>query len=231
MTFLLILLQCLELNFSYEISSRAAEITNEVNAPSSSNIVSGCSAPLDVWFSGYSEPIADFYQYFVSLGTDTISSTRSDQLRYTFTDNGVYSVTFRATYDTCVVDTSMTIIISESMLRVPNVFTPNGDGKNDEFRVLYRSLREFHIWVYDRWGKQVYHSDNPAVGWDGRVGGSPCAPGAYFYVIHALGNDAPRDAKFGSKIAYNQKLKSTDPEVLNSLIGVYRLTGDINLLR
>jgi gliding motility-associated-like protein len=110
------------------------------------------------------------------------------------------------------------------MLTVPNTFTPNGDGANDEFRVVYRSIKEFHMWVYNRWGKLVYKTDNPDKGWDGNINGRPAAEGAYYYVIRALGTDA--EGKYQWKPLYNKALKKQEVP-----LGVYQLSGDINLLR
>jgi len=121
----------------------------------------------------------------------------------------------------------VSVQISESYLAVPNVFTPNGDGKNDEFRVAYRSLKEFHCWVYNRWGKLVYEWTDPAKGWDGTINGRPAAEGAYYYVIRALGTDAAKNAEYSSKISYTKKKLKAD----ESVIGIYQMSGDINLLR
>ncbi|NPA36815.1 MAG: T9SS type B sorting domain-containing protein [Chlorobi bacterium] len=79
------------------------------------------------------------------------------------------------------------IVIFESDLQVPNVFTPNGDGINDEFRVAYRSLKKYRIDIYNRWGRRVYSSTQPGLGWDGTIGKGQAAPGVYFYVIEAEG--------------------------------------------
>ena len=129
----------------------------------------------------------------------------------------------------CTSDSVETVInISESYLRVPNVFTPNGDGHNDEFRVAYRSLREFHCWVYNRWGKLVYQWSDPDKGCDGMIGGRPAAEGAYFYVIRAMGTDAAKNASYvGLKAVYQKRKTNSDA----SVIGVYQLSGDINLIR
>ncbi len=75
----------------------------------------------------------------------------------------------------------------ESELDVPNVFTPNGDGINDEFRVAYRSIKKFEMVVFNRWGRKVYESDDPKKGWKGKVGGKTGAPGVYFYNIKGVG--------------------------------------------
>lgn len=100
-------------------------------------------------------------------------------------------------------------------------------GANDEFRVAYRSLREFHCWVYNRWGLLVYEWDDPAKGWNGTIGGKPAAEGAYYYVIRALGTDAAYDTQYMWKPSH-KKAQKKDPE---SRLGVYQLSGSINLLR
>jgi gliding motility-associated-like protein len=112
------------------------------------------------------------------------------------------------------------------MLKVPNVFTPNGDGSNDEFRVVYRSIREYDIRIYNRWGHLVYKSNDPAKGWDGTIHGRPAAESAYFYVIRAMGTDARKDAEYMLKPSYQKALKKQEFP-----LGVYQLSGSINLLR
>jgi gliding motility-associated-like protein len=80
----------------------------------------------------------------------------------------------------------------------PNAFTPNGDGKNDVFRMvgLYRNIN-FKMYVYDRWGKLLFQSDNMDVGWDGTSQGQKCPPGAYAWeaLISFIGNDITTNGK------------------------------------
>lgn len=67
---------------------------------------------------------------------------------------------------------------------VPTVFSPNGDGKNDVFRVLnikYQNVIEFR--VFNRWGTEVFRSQDAAQGWDGTYNGAPQDPGVYGYLI------------------------------------------------
>ncbi|MEI8280558.1 MAG: PKD domain-containing protein [Bacteroidota bacterium] len=67
---------------------------------------------------------------------------------------------------------------------VPSVFSPNGDGKNDVFRLLntkYMQLQEFR--VFNRWGEEVFNTLDPQIGWDGTYNGHPCDIGTYHYVI------------------------------------------------
>ena len=207
------------------------ERSNERNRPTSQTLITGSeySGPLEVAFYSNPTPAAQFYRWDIYKSTDRIVTRNDKDIRYVFSENGAYRVVCRVNNAYCTSDsTEVTVTISESYLAVPNVFTPNGDGKNDEFRVAYRSLKEFHCWVYNRWGKLVYEWTDPAKGWDGTINGKPAAEGAYFYVIRALGTDAAKDASYiGLKAVYKKK-KLNDP---TAVTGVYQLSGDINLLR
>ena len=207
------------------------EPSNERNRPTSQTLIQGSeySGPLEVAFYSNPTPAALYYQWSIYKSTEKIVSRNDQDIRYTFSEPGAYRVVCKVNNAVCESDSMETAVqISESYLAVPNVFTPNGDGKNDEFRVAYRSLREFHCWVYNRWGKLVYQWEDPAKGWDGTINGRPAAPGAYFYVIRALGTDAPKNASYiGIKAVYTKKKLNAD----ESVIGVYQMSGDINLLR
>jgi gliding motility-associated-like protein len=69
-------------------------------------------------------------------------------------------------------------------LSMPNSFTPNGDGKNDVFRIppaVTLDLDEFA--VFDRWGNTVFSTKDISKGWDGTWKGQPSAPGVYVYLV------------------------------------------------
>ncbi|MEO8760984.1 MAG: gliding motility-associated C-terminal domain-containing protein [Bacteroidia bacterium] len=71
---------------------------------------------------------------------------------------------------------------------VPNIFTPNNDGKNDTWSmIVINGLEIFDLQtnIYNRFGKQVFESTNTVQNWNGYnlYEGSLCSDGAYFYVI------------------------------------------------
>jgi gliding motility-associated-like protein len=71
-----------------------------------------------------------------------------------------------------------------SILVMPNAFTPDGDGKNDVFRIppsIGINMRSFII--FDRWGAQVFSTQNSAIGWDGTLDGHSQPPGVYVWTI------------------------------------------------
>lgn len=203
---------------------------NERNRPTSQTLIQGSeySGPLEVAFYSNPTPAAQFYKWSIYHSTELIVTRNDKDIRYTFSEPGSYRVVCSVNNATCASDSmEVTVAIAESYLAVPNVFTPDGNGQNDEFRVAYRSLRDFHIWVYNRWGKLVYESTDPAKGWDGNINGRPAAEGAYFYVVRAMGTDADKNASFMMKASYNKKKLNADESVL----GIYQMSGDINLLR
>ena len=71
---------------------------------------------------------------------------------------------------------------------MPNAFTPDGNGKNDLFRIppnTTMTLSDFS--VYDRWGNRVFKTRDMGKGWDGTVNGMPVPAGTYVYII--MGRD------------------------------------------
>lgn len=70
--------------------------------------------------------------------------------------------------------------------RLPNVFTPNGDGSNDLFGpfIPYRGVDRIDLEIFNRWGQQVFSSTDPDINWSGvhKDSNEPVPDGVYFYV-------------------------------------------------
>ena len=185
------------------VTSRQHDKNNEGSAPSDASTIN-FSAPIDVQFlSNANDLTTQFYKWGIYKDNSLIVTRTDKDHRYTFTEAGTYKVKLTVSNSTCSFSDSLTVIVSESAIYVPNVFTPNGDNVNDEFRIGYKSLISFQCWVYNRWGRQVYYWTDPTKGWDGNINGKKAVPGPYFYVIKAIGSDKK----------------------------VYKMKGDINLLR
>ena len=104
---------------------------------------------------------------------------------------GSYVVSLTSFNGPCYVTTRITIeVIGTSVLIVPNVFTPNGDGSNDVFEFIFENLTELNCVIFNRWGKQVAEITAPDKSWDGKIsGGSDASDGTYFYILKAKGLD------------------------------------------
>lgn len=76
-------------------------------------------------------------------------------------------------------------IDSCDIYRLPNVFTPNGDGKNDLLKPFpYDFVESIQMKIFNRWGNIVYETTDPDINWDGRHQDTNenCAEGVYYYV-------------------------------------------------
>ncbi len=81
-------------------------------------------------------------------------------------------------------DTLHVIVDKRDNLFVPSAFSPNGDGRNDVFRITnlsFQRIMEFR--VFNRWGQEVYSTNDSRAGWDGTWGGVPQDMGVYTYLI------------------------------------------------
>ncbi len=66
---------------------------------------------------------------------------------------------------------------------IPNVFSPNGDGKSDFFSIYNINTNRIDLEIYDRMGNQVFKTTDPYFVWNGDYKGSPLAQGAYTYFL------------------------------------------------
>jgi gliding motility-associated-like protein len=80
---------------------------------------------------------------------------------------------------------------------VPTGFSPNSDGINDDFRPLSDCpLDQYSLRIFDRWGAQLFETDDPGAGWDGEYKGKPVSAGVYVWWIEytVVENNRPRKA-------------------------------------
>jgi len=184
----------LECHIKYTTTERIEK--NEDERPTS-DALSG-SAPLEIFFNAEVNNAGTiFYKWDIYKDNQLMVSRSDKEHRYTFSEAGTYNVKLTVNNEYCSASDSVSVSVSASDLQVPNVFTPNGDGINDEFRVAYKSLVSFDARVYNRWGRMVYHWSNPQKGWDGTIGGKKAPTGAYYYVIKAVGADGIKYSKKG----------------------------------
>lgn len=161
------------------------------------------SAPIQAHFTSNVENIGAYtvlyeWNVYEAGKEDQPYITRYDaDMDYTFTKSGTSYISLAITFvngtDTLEysMDEPFSVTASESVLLVPNAFSPNGDGTNDVFKVKdgYKSIIKFHGYIFNRWGKKLFEWTDPAVGWDGTSNGHNVADGVYFCKIEAEGAD------------------------------------------
>jgi gliding motility-associated-like protein len=97
----------------------------------------------------------------------------------------------------CVSTKEVTVAVECLDFTVPNIFTPNNDGKNDDFVPYYTvggtthngvgNVSSYTINIFDRWGRQVYNSSDPTKYWNGTLNNTQylVPDGTYYYIIKA----------------------------------------------
>jgi gliding motility-associated-like protein len=100
------------------------------------------------------------------------------------TSEGWYKVII-ATPEGCTTTDSVMMLYAFVPLTMPNAFTPDGDGLNDVFRpvTLPEKISSFSMYIYDRWGKQVFFTNDVKQGWDGNIYGNQAQIVGYVYVV------------------------------------------------
>lgn len=84
----------------------------------------------------------------------------------------------------CTSFASIRVIVDNNIIIIPNTFTPNGDGVNDTWNILYLSdYPESHINIYNRYGRLLFYSVGYAEPWDGTFKGKLVPTGVYYYTI------------------------------------------------
>lgn len=73
----------------------------------------------------------------------------------------------------------------DDSLFIPNVFSPNGNGVNDEFEIVANGFNNYDVVIFDRWGVEVFHSTSSSLHWNGKLNntGKECTDGTYYYIL------------------------------------------------
>lgn len=115
--------------------------------------------------------------------------------RYQYGLPGSYRVTLTVMNGIGCTDSSSLawlIVVPDKVLRIPNAFSPNGDGINDRWEIDgLRGIPGCQVEIFNRWGQPVYQSIGYERPWDGTWKGKQSPTGTYYYVIRAKPEDKP----------------------------------------
>jgi len=119
-------------------------------------------------------------------GKDSMEIT--ENTTHTYTDTGTFVVYLAIKNKFGCVDTTEVPVIVQPIwtFYVPNAFTPNGDGINDGFIAKGIGILSYEMWIFDRWGMQLYHCTDMQHPWNGTVQGTSgleCQEDTYVWLI------------------------------------------------
>jgi gliding motility-associated-like protein len=150
--------------------------------------LSGCT-PLIVNFTNRSTNGAN---YIWNFGNGmSISDTGNVETIYEFA--GTYKITLVASNynDRCYNapdSMSIDVTVDSCDLFIPNVFSPNGDGRNDNYEFNAEGYANFHLIIFDRWGLKIFESTDNSIKWNGQINnsGSNAPDGTYYYIFNSI---------------------------------------------
>ncbi len=123
-------------------------------------------------------------------GQNVLDTSGNCTFEYSYSDTGNFEAIMVFTDGNgCISsDTAWVRVEPEVRFWVPNAFTPNDDRVNDTWGPKAFGFSEFEMWVYDRWGKLMFHTTDPHDKWNGRFnnrGNQETILGVYSYRILA----------------------------------------------
>ncbi len=141
------------------------------------NIVKNVPSTLYAW-GGYS------YLWMPSTGlSDSASATPTVTLQH----DQVYVVKISDINGCYNFDTVHVYVFPNPIALMPNAFSPNGDGLDDEIMPIYAGIRTlYHFNIYNRWGQLLFSTTELNKGWDGTFHGEPQSMETYMYLIDGI---------------------------------------------
>jgi gliding motility-associated-like protein len=132
----------------------------------------------------------------------------SETLINAFVQNPVaqplHTTTYKLTVtdeDGCVGTEEVTVYVSnDKVVYVPNVFSPNGDGVNDVFKIYTydEGVKQTTFRIHDRWGQLVFETADIAAGWNGTLNGKELSNDLYVYSVYIIYLDGDSYKQKGS---------------------------------
>lgn len=122
--------------------------------------------------------------YKWSFGDGYVKDTTGNEATHRYSAPGSYDVELIASDDNGCANTATHTVKVNSSSKIPNVFTPNGDGQNDFFMISANGAR-LKLEIFNRWGYKMFsRTGTENIVWDGyNPQGTLVSPGTYFYVI------------------------------------------------
>lgn len=120
---------------------------------------------------------------FAPCSLNNLSTTDSTTFHFIITDENTG----------CSTTETINVLVNYfSALNTPTIFTPNGDGQNDVFKLYGKDIQTLNFKIYSRWGELVYEGTNLADQWDGTFNNQAVESGIYLLKIRASGKDGQK---------------------------------------
>jgi gliding motility-associated-like protein len=132
-------------------------------------------------------PTTNIINWSYNFG-DGLTSTEVNP-NHTYPTWGDYSVTQTVTNNYACSNTSTILIriLPEFRFWIPNAFTPgNKDNLNDMFKPIVIGVEDYTFLIFNRWGQQIFKTNDPNAGWNGTFKNQPCTDDVYVWKCEFL---------------------------------------------
>ncbi|MFO7791004.1 MAG: PKD domain-containing protein [Bacteroidales bacterium] len=139
-----------------------------------------------------SNPVVTFTNYtdgayFYNWNLDDGTTSEEENVQHAYSEPGKYTVSLVAeSLFGCVDSAHLEITVAgEQMIYPPTAFSPNNDGVNETFRIIVTGfdLESYHLEIYNRWGEQVFVTDDYSEAWDGTYKEEESPEGVYTWYL------------------------------------------------
>jgi gliding motility-associated-like protein len=158
-----------------------ADCDNFQNVLTWENLDPDCSSDIEKYVIYYQPPQAESFVPLDSTEDLTYTHSNLSTIAGCYTITAVDSIGNRSSMsDTVCIDSDAC-----GTYHLPNMFTPNGDERNDFFVPFpYSGVEKIDLKIFNRWGNLIFSTQDPAIKWDGKIQGSnqPVSDGVYYYV-------------------------------------------------
>jgi gliding motility-associated-like protein len=132
----------------------------------------------------------------ICMGSSLVLHPASNGMGYVWNDHTIapqYTISQEGTYwvktviRNCTVSDTIQVkteLCGETLLEMPNVFSPNGDGMNDLFvPVKMKNVRDARLTIFNRWGQKLFETTTIEYGWNGKFNGKESEDGTYYWIL------------------------------------------------
>ena len=133
-----------------------------------------------------------------------LDDTEQNSFHYTDLTAGLHTISIRQG-EFCQIDSIILLNSDRCPVFIPNAFSPDQDGRNDDFRIYTSDENEILIKsynIFDRWGGKIYNAENFSIHeaghwWDGRINATNLTQGLFVFVIELVHQDGEHEVLKG----------------------------------